>query len=424
VKEKVENQVKQDADSLAAQKKETEHKAKEEAERLAKAKAETERKAKQEATRLAAEKAKYEQFNADRNNVIKASTLLMEGKKLLENKDWTKAAEVFRQVLSLTPNHAETEKLLADAEAQISQKSDTFERTAKEEAARLAAQKAETERIAGQKAEDERLAKAKAETERKAKEEAVRLVAQKAEADRLAEEKPAGQPTGKKSMTKGVVIGVVVGVVLCIIVIFGVISWAGNSVAPINTPPENTAIARSTATAKPIAQATKTNTTIPSSTPRPTQTNIPPTPTPAPIGVPVIYNSLEITVLGVITHTQIVPGGAYYYYSESGKIFIDVGVRVRNLKPGNPFKVQWSYVYIDEGGGSWYPLYGDVKQVDSDPKLDPFNIGIKTEVKGTDIVAFDNDTYLRLIFYVTDDPTQIILFRIEDSSPIQFQIKK
>jgi hypothetical protein len=178
-----------------------------------------------------------------------------------------------------------------------------------------------------------------------------------------------------------------------------------------------------TATQTPLP--TETATPTPTRTPRPTKTNIPPTPTPASIGSSVIYDSLEITVLDVATHSQIVPGGLYYYYSKPGFTFIDLGVLVKNLNPGQPVKVAWSYIYVTEAGGkSWYPLYGDFKQVDSGKTYDPFNIGVKTEINGSSTMTFDNDTYLRLIYYVTDDPNQTILFNIEDSPLIGFKLPK
>jgi len=207
-------------------------------------------------------------------------------------------------------------------------------------------------------------------------------------------------------------------VVLCF-----VISACGPSAQQLTS----TAVAIPTNTIKATSTPLPTNTATPkpTSTPRPTKTPIPPTPTPAPIGASVTYDSLEITVLGVTTHSHIVPGGLYYYYSKPGFIFIDVGVRVRNLTPGKAVRMQWNNVYVVEADNkSWYPLYGDTKQVDSGKQFDPFNIGISTEVDGSKFITLDNDTYLRLVYYVTDDPNQVILFGIQDSPLIEFQIKK
>lgn len=196
---------------------------------------------------------------------------------------------------------------------------------------------------------------------------------------------------------------------------------AGGLVAGTATPvPSNTPGPTQT----PLPTASPTATTKPTSTSRPTATEIPPTPTPAPIGGAVRYGDLEITLLDVVPHSQIVTGGTYYYYSKPGETFIDLAVRVRNLKPGNVVSMPWSYVYIIEPKGTWYPLYSAARIVDSGTKFDPFNLEIKFETRGEDIVEFDNDTYLRLVYYVVDDPEQTILFGIEDSPLIGFQLKR
>jgi len=173
---------------------------------------------------------------------------------------------------------------------------------------------------------------------------------------------------------------------------------------------------------------TATNTPNPTATPKPTETPLPtatPFPTPAPLGETVQYGSLEITVFDVITHDLIVPGGQYYWYTPEGYIFIDVGVLVKNTNPASPVSVEWGYIGIEESNGdAWYPGFADTKAVSSGSQVDPFSISIATEVEPDDVVVFEEDTYMRLIFVVVDDPGQGILFGIEDSPMITFQLKK
>ena len=108
-----------------------------------------------------------------------------------------------------------------------------------------------------------------------------------------------------------------------------------------------------------------TATPRPTSTARPTATNIPPTPTPASIGFPVVYDPLEITVLDVINRESVhfgdVTGGWETFYKPlPGKYLIDVGVLVRNLKPGDAVRMTWSNVYVVEANGdAWYPRMGE-----------------------------------------------------------------
>ena len=70
---------------------------------IATAKSDQPAKKTQEAARIAEQKAASDQFETERQTVIKASTLLMQGKGLLEKKDWSGAAQIFRQVLTLIP---------------------------------------------------------------------------------------------------------------------------------------------------------------------------------------------------------------------------------------------------------------------------------------------------------------------------------
>jgi formylglycine-generating enzyme required for sulfatase activity len=81
---------------------------------------------------IAEQKAKSDQFESERETVIKASALLIQGKQLFQNKDWPGAAQIFRQVLALIPNHAETIKLLSNAEAQIQQERELLARKIEE----------------------------------------------------------------------------------------------------------------------------------------------------------------------------------------------------------------------------------------------------------------------------------------------------
>ena len=207
-----------------------------------------------------------------------------------------------------------------------------------------------------------------------------------------------------------------IGLLVVIIVVI-LACQAGAAVSVTATPvPTDTPLPTNTSTPKP------TSTPRPTSTPKPTAT-LPPTP--APKGEAVIYGPLEITLLEATTHDLIVPGGQYYWYSKPGEIFIDLGVRVRNLEPGNPITVTWSNIFIvDINGEALYPNFGDYKMVDSGTDYDPYKIGISTEIVGEDELEFDQDTYLRLVFYTVYDPKQSILFGIGDSPLITFVAKQ
>ncbi len=196
------------------------------------------------------------------------------------------------------------------------------------------------------------------------------------------------------------------------------------------------ACSRFSAPTQTPAPPSATDTPLPSPTPtaRPTSTPLPsatPQPTPAPLGSPVIYDSLEITVIDVINREtvhfgDVSKGWETFYKPSPGHFLIDMGILVHNFNSGSETKIAWSNIYIVEANNdAWYPLWGKAKTVGTQTKMDPFSIGLNsTRLEGEDLVDFQDDTYLRVIFSVADDPQQTILFGIGDSPMIGFQVGK
>ena len=77
--------------------------------------------AKETAARIILRRTASNRYISEQASVIKASTLLANGKQLSQSGDWLGAAQVFHQVLELIPDHGETKALLAEAEANILQ---------------------------------------------------------------------------------------------------------------------------------------------------------------------------------------------------------------------------------------------------------------------------------------------------------------
>lgn len=67
--------------------------------------------------------AKVESFEVQKNQAVRASETLKQGRQYLQNKDWVRAMQAFREVLALIPDHEETKSLLATAESQVSKSS-------------------------------------------------------------------------------------------------------------------------------------------------------------------------------------------------------------------------------------------------------------------------------------------------------------
>jgi len=178
----------------------------------------------------------------------------------------------------------------------------------------------------------------------------------------------------------------------------------------------------------PSAAPTLTPTFTSTATPKPTfnSTSIPtptssPEPTPASIGEIIKFGTLEITLLQVETHSQIVPGGNYYYYAKKGYIFVELGVMVRNTTE-SPVQMHLRDIYVvDERGSQWFASFGASKTVDVGKSYNPIYIDLSDTLNtGNENISFEKDTYLRLIFSVNKN--QSLLFGIQNSPRFTFDV--
>jgi hypothetical protein len=164
-------------------------------------------------------------------------------------------------------------------------------------------------------------------------------------------------------------------------------------------------------------QPTPTSTLIPTSTPTET-----PKPVLAALGESVKLRGLEITVLEVATHSHIVTGGYYSYYSKEGEIFLDVAVLVRNTETV-PVTVEVGDIYIvEETGDSWYSNFSSLRNVEVGRKFNPMaTLKLEETISSYTKIKFEQDTYLRLVYYVKQN--QQVLFGIQNSPQFQLSVE-
>jgi hypothetical protein len=196
-------------------------------------------------------------------------------------------------------------------------------------------------------------------------------------------------------------------------IVLGLILLAG--CAP--SPEELTATAAAARAQTQTAAPTRTPTRTPTSTPKPTSTaTLTPTntpePTPAAVGETVQYNDLEITVLEVGTHTQLMFGWSGWD-AITGYIFVDMAVLVRNRGDGAIQMTMGDTYVVEENGDARIPFAGGFQTVELEKRFNPMaNIKVETLYGGEEI-SVKKDTYLRLVFTVQEH--QEVLFGIQDS---------
>jgi hypothetical protein len=184
----------------------------------------------------------------------------------------------------------------------------------------------------------------------------------------------------------------------------------------------NGGVLAATATPVPTNSPVPTNTDVP--TPIPTETPLPTAtlvPTPASVGESVRSASYEVTVLGAKELKRVYMGD-YYYSPLAGQIFVEVVVKVSNLT-GSEAKVPWKYIYVkEESGDIWYSNWAGFKAANTGKKVDSAAIGVNDTKDGTGTVDFQEDVYLRMIWFLTNKD-KTVLFGFDDSPQIQIVIE-
>jgi hypothetical protein len=182
-----------------------------------------------------------------------------------------------------------------------------------------------------------------------------------------------------------------------------------------------------TETAAPTLTLTSAPTFTPTSTPKPTETSQPtdtPTPEPAAIGETVQYNNVEITLLEVVTHTQLALSDYGGYDANDGYIFLDLTVLARN-KGNNAVDLTIGDFYVlEEKGDVRNPYFGGTQTVDLERRFNPMaSIKLGKFYNGGVPVIFKDkkDTYLRLVFVVTEHVD--LIFGIGDSPTFAIPIE-
>lgn len=167
-----------------------------------------------------------------------------------------------------------------------------------------------------------------------------------------------------------------------------------------------------------IPTLTSTATPKPTSTARPTETPIPATATAIPMELPAINAQYEVKVLYAAYFAKVFSGGFEYTPLGFGGKFLDIGVQIKNLQPGNPLTIPWENVYIiDPNNEAWYPNFGgSYPPQNKDEKFDPATLFIYPEDVMEDI-TFSEVVYIRGIWATNGSRPATYLFGF-DTSPL------
>ena len=167
-------------------------------------------------------------------------------------------------------------------------------------------------------------------------------------------------------------------------------------------------------------EATDTSTPRPTRTPQPTATEVPPTPTAVPMGTPVSNEEYEVSVVSLRTLNTVYLDEIYQWVPTAGNMFVELGIKVVNLKPGSSVSVPWGDVYvIEEDGGTWYPNWGEFKPVTSGVEISPKSLVFRPLDNPSEQVTFDEVVFIRAIYGVARHSPTTLLFGFGEAPLIE-----
>jgi len=193
----------------------------------------------------------------------------------------------------------------------------------------------------------------------------------------------------------------------------GPVQFLGPTVTPSATP-----------TLVPTSTPIPTLTRVPTSTPLPTATEVPPTQMPASLGEVISYKTLDISVLDVYRHDNLIPGNGYRYWANPGFMIIDLVVKVQNTGSSST-SITWNDTYaLDDSGSRSEVMFGGSRSASKTAKIDPLSIDYNDLYGGMGEVEVIDTVYMRIIYIIPDKSEQKVLFGIGDSPKIEFLVKK
>lgn len=190
------------------------------------------------------------------------------------------------------------------------------------------------------------------------------------------------------------------------------LSLACSTVSSLATPVDTSISAE-----PPTATIAATATQKPTSTPRPTATAVPPTATPAPVGVTVSNEEYEVNIVKVRKLGSVYLDQNYIWEANPGYLFLELGVQVISKRTGTT-SIPWQNIYVTEqDGNSWYPGWGGFQTATSGVNINPATIIFAQIHDGNELVSFGEAVFLRLIWTIKDNNPSTVYFGF-DTSPL------
>lgn len=110
----------------------------------------------------------------------------------------------------------------------------------------------------------------------------------------------------------------------------------------------------------------------------------------------------------------------YQWVPTAGNMFVELGIKVVNLKPGDKISVPWKNIYVREVNNvSSAPYWGEFKPVASGTEISPKSLTFRSLDNPVEPVVFDDVVFIRAIYGVAKHSPTTLLFGFGESPLIK-----
>ncbi len=141
------------------------------------------------------------------------------------------------------------------------------------------------------------------------------------------------------------------------------------------------------------------------------------------MGTPVSTENYEVNVLYMRRLDTVYLDQDYVWVPKKGYMFVELGIKAVNLKPGSTVAVPWQDIYvIEQNGDAWYPSWGEAKAVASGVEISPKSLTFHEIKDKYERVVFKEVAFVRAIYIVGDQRPTTLLFGFGDSPLIAVDV--
>jgi len=139
--------------------------------------------------------------------------------------------------------------------------------------------------------------------------------------------------------------------------------------------------------------------------------------------IPATNDEFEVKIITARRLDQVIISNVLVYSPNAGDTFLELGIRVTNLKPDTHIKLEWGDFYVIDGKNLWVPNFLGYKPVKQGVQLNPAELVFDTNYQDEKrAIEFDEVVFIRAIWALANTKPLVALFQFQTAQTIKIEI--